>query len=302
MFNSIFLDVALGLSLVYLTLSVLCLGLVELVEAISKGRAKVLYQAIEGLLQDKMVARELYQHPLIRGLYQGPRGPSYIPARAFATALLHLILPEGNAEGVNARVTRMHIEKANGLPVKKPLQDALDSLLERADGQVARLRIEIETWYDQAMDRASGRYKRRAQATTLVIALGLVVALNADSLRILRQLSSEPAVRAAAVVAAEGQMKLLPPVGDAQKAGESLKNLAETYAKLDGLGLSLGWVGQRPPWQDGPPAFMQWLLGLLLTVFAVSFGAPFWFDVLGKIVIIRSTVKPQEKSPEERPK
>jgi hypothetical protein len=300
MFNSNSLDVAIGLSLVYLTLSVLCLGLVELVEAIAKGRAKVLYQAIEGLLQDKMVAQELYQHPLIRGLYRGQAGPSYIPARAFATALLHLILPEGG-EGVGARVTRMHIEKANGLLVQRPLQDALGSLLERADGQLARLRTEIETWYDQAMDRASGRYKRRAQTTTLVIALGLVVALNADSLRILRQLSAEPAVRAAAVAAAEGQMKS-PPVSDASKVGDNLKNLAETYAKLDGLGLSLGWAGQPPPWQYGPPAFLQWLLGLLLTVFAVSFGAPFWFDVLGKFVVIRSTVKPHEKSPEERPK
>ena len=32
---------------------------------------------------------------------------------------------------------------------------------------------------------------------------------------------------------------------------------------------------------------------------AIMLGAPFWFDVLNKIMIIRSTVKPHEKSPEE---
>ena len=41
------------------------------------------------------------------------------------------------------------------------------------------------------------------------------------------------------------------------------------------------------------------LFGWLLTAFAVSLGAPFWFDALNKIMVIRSTVKPREKSQEE---
>jgi hypothetical protein len=41
------------------------------------------------------------------------------------------------------------------------------------------------------------------------------------------------------------------------------------------------------------------LLGWLITAFAVSLGAPFWFDLLNKIMVIRSTVKPREKSREE---
>jgi len=36
-----------------------------------------------------------------------------------------------------------------------------------------------------------------------------------------------------------------------------------------------------------------------MTAFAVSLGAPFWFDILNKIMVIRSTVKPREKSREE---
>ena len=40
-------------------------------------------------------------------------------------------------------------------------------------------------------------------------------------------------------------------------------------------------------------------LGLLLTAFAISQGAPFWFDLLNKIIVIRSTVKPREKSGEQ---
>jgi hypothetical protein len=35
---------------------------------------------------------------------------------------------------------------------------------------------------------------------------------------------------------------------------------------------------------------------------AVSFGAPFWFDLLNRFMVVRSTVKPKEKSPEEESK
>jgi hypothetical protein len=47
------------------------------------------------------------------------------------------------------------------------------------------------------------------------------------------------------------------------------------------------------------PAVLQPLLGWLLTAFAITLGAPFWFDILNKFIVIRSTVKPHEKSPEE---
>jgi len=43
-------------------------------------------------------------------------------------------------------------------------------------------------------------------------------------------------------------------------------------------------------------------LGWLLTALAVSLGAPFWFDLLNKFIVVRSTVKPKEKSPDEASK
>lgn len=41
------------------------------------------------------------------------------------------------------------------------------------------------------------------------------------------------------------------------------------------------------------------LFGYLGTAAALALGAPFWFDVLNKIMVVRSTVKPQEKSADE---
>jgi hypothetical protein len=48
-------------------------------------------------------------------------------------------------------------------------------------------------------------------------------------------------------------------------------------------------------WND----FCAPVLGLLVTALAAMLGAPFWFDVLNKVMVIRSTVKPHQKSPEE---
>ena len=37
----------------------------------------------------------------------------------------------------------------------------------------------------------------------------------------------------------------------------------------------------------------------MTTALAISLGAPFWFDVLNKFMIVRATVKPDEKSGKE---
>jgi hypothetical protein len=37
--------------------------------------------------------------------------------------------------------------------------------------------------------------------------------------------------------------------------------------------------------------------GWVMTAFAVTLGAPFWFDVLSKLMIVRSTIKPKDGSP-----
>ena len=65
----------------------------------------------------------------------------------------------------------------------------------------------------------------------------------------------------------------------------------------------LRWPGLRI-WQ--PNVVSAWVgqirfhwLGWILTALAISLGAPFWFDLLNKFIVIRSTVKPKEKSPEE---
>jgi hypothetical protein len=73
MFGSEILEVAIGLMLVYLLLSLICSAVREGLEAWSEMRAVHLERGIRELLQDLNgtgLAKALYTHPLIYGLFQ----------------------------------------------------------------------------------------------------------------------------------------------------------------------------------------------------------------------------------------
>jgi hypothetical protein len=95
----------------------------------------------------------------------------------------------------------------------------------------------------------------------------------------------------------------------------SEESYAELKGRLDAIGYPIGWKDWWPAPQQEQlacgkqatacickvyiPAAIIVGLGWLITALAVMLGAPFWFDVLNKFMVIRSTVKPREKSQEE---
>lgn len=103
---------------------------------------------------------------------------------------------------------------------------------------------------------------------------------------------------------------------------DSENNIKKNVNSLLELGLPIGWnwksyLNQHPTaitnfnaipqfdpdslstFIDSLGSWLVKIIGWLVTGFAVSLGAPFWFDILNRIMIVRSTVKPHEKSPEE---
>jgi hypothetical protein len=87
---------------------------------------------------------------------------------------------------------------------------------------------------------------------------------------------------------------------DVETAGKKLK---EEVDRLSVLGLPIGWNSNDPRVYPGTNAlgWVSKIVGWLLTALAISLGSPFWFDLLNKFMIVRSTVKPKEKSPPEKP-
>ncbi len=169
-----------------------------------------------------------------------------------------------------------------GLPGKAPLQRfAAD-----AAGSRDRFRADLEKWFDGAMDSVSGRYRRRVQLWLLAYAVVVVAVLNADSITVARSLYADQTVRQA-VVAQTAKAD--------QEVGQSPSSVAHTVARIQQLDLPLGWPagagvdrGVNPGSLTAHPgAWGLKLLGLVVTVLAVSLGAPFWFDLLGKFAQLR---------------
>jgi hypothetical protein len=96
---------------------------------------------------------------------------------------------------------------------------------------------------------------------------------------------------------------------------DAFRSPRETLNELSGYGFPIGWTWVGSALTPAPQCALRgqiggdctigWgnglliLLGWIITTFAISLGAPFWFDLLNKFMVIRSTVKPFEKSQPE---
>src|SRR4051794_25315612 len=88
------LDVAIGISFVYLLLALICTTVNEMLAGMRKTRARFLDLGIYRLLgDDQELKKKLYQHPLIRSLTRNEENvcPSYISSGNFATALMDVL-------------------------------------------------------------------------------------------------------------------------------------------------------------------------------------------------------------------
>jgi hypothetical protein len=161
------------------------------------------------------------------------------------------------------------------------LATVLRVLADDAAGNVDRLRTAIEQWFDSAMDRVSGWYKRWTQLWQLIIGLILAVALNINIVTIGLALWNDIPLRTAIVNEAERM---------AQES-ESAPRIDRTGDLLKTTRLPIGWPDGLPFVQrafDWTTFDGSLLAGWLLTAIGASFGAPFWFDLLNRFVKLRS--------------
>ena len=129
--------------------------------------------------------------------------PAYIPSRTFALALID-VLNANKREG--SRGDDLDHEGSCGTLSNKAAQ-ALLTLAIDAKGDVVAFQANLEQWYNDAMDRVSGWYKRYTQRVLIVIGLLLAIAFNVNSVRVARTLWLDRDARQAMVNAAENYAK-----------------------------------------------------------------------------------------------
>lgn len=255
---------------------------------------------------------------LDHGLFQralGGDAPSYIPAEMFAKALIDGLIPDSEAGKGPPAIASLR-ESAAKLPDSSAKQAVL-AILDRTGGDIEAATKEIEQWYGGLMDRVTGVYKRHVQLFLFLTGLTLATILNADTLLIAQTLSSDPQTRAAVVTEAlKTATKPLPAASTGTPTTDDLKSrMTAAQDALRGSGLSLGWSStcgdaRAYPWkqQTGSATTVSsvilcWtskFLGLVLTAIAISFGAPFWFDLLNRVTNLRASgPKPSDPDPKK---
>jgi hypothetical protein len=245
--------------------------------------------------------------------------PSYIPAGHFAKALIDLVgRGPANVDAETAPHSPLTIAQLRMRAAALQsafLRRAVLSAVDHCDGDLKQLTENLQNWFDGSMDRASGWYKRRTQTVLFALGLGAAVLLNVDALYVMGRLTADKTFREA-VVSAAAKVEAPPPAGSAVAAVDSLETARRARKELEDVGMPMGWrdvdgavFGVRGTQLCKADVVtrcvatgyssLRMLLGWLMTAFAVMLGAPFWFDMLNKFMVIRSTVKPREKSREE---
>lgn len=348
MLNSETLEVGIGMVFLFLLMSLICTALQEWLEGIFKWRAMDLERGVRTLLDDGdgAITSFLYRHPLVYSLFQGRYEPSellgsaglsgvgaqhmrlrarrnlpsYIPSASFSMAFLDLVGrgPVSDAQGDELDASSSPLSVAmlrqRAAALSSPhLRRVMLSAIDHSGGDMDKLRLHIEDWFNSTMTRAGGWYKRRTQAVLFTLGIVMACALNVDSLHIMQRLTADKAFRDVVVSQASVTSAQDPTKAEAS----SLKQFNEARNVINSVGMPVGWRAIDNSWgwvprqlcvdelqacTLRPGALYGWLhvvAGWLISALAVMLGAPFWFDMLNKFMVVRSTIKPKEKTPQE---
>jgi hypothetical protein len=231
--------------------------------------------------------------------------PSYISAKSFSEAIIDLLVP-------NAADQTTMTEVQNGIN-KLPewmstLKESLQALATNAGQDIDLFRTSVENWYDDHMSRVSGWYKRHVAKITIVVGAILVLLLNINTITIGRTLWNSSVVRTAVSTVAAKTTSC-----QNQSQQDCLVSLQEQLSAAAQAGLPIGWA--TVPACAVPKTSCSWLqqrgilsrhggsgwqlvlvlIGFLITITALTPGARFWFDILGKLGSLRATgPKPAE--------
>ncbi|WP_158964233.1 hypothetical protein [Chachezhania sediminis] len=292
MLSTTLIDIAIGLILTYLVLALVCVSISEAIGSAMRLRARVLYNEISRLLQGSGLDQSFWQTGLIRSMsrpgaatVRSGQAPSYLHASTFVAALFSAArLAQAPGDGTPVHQEPKVRALLQGVDEQSMLGQVLYQIADAADQEVDTVRGNVEAWFDQAMERTSGVFKRRMQLISFLIAVAVCAVVNADTIQIARTLWTDGALRS--------QLSSL--AADKVAAGDlpdTMRSLEDVLVELRPLPFGWAQAVAAPPVAGATPmtvlVVIYKIAGLAISAFAVSLGAPFWFDLLSRFVSIR---------------
>ncbi|HNF79112.1 MAG TPA: hypothetical protein PK325_03100 [Cyclobacteriaceae bacterium] len=184
------------------------------------------------------------------------------------------------------------------------MKRAMLQIYQESHSNMDSFRDRLERWFDQAMERNAGTFKKKAQQSVLIFSILVTLLFNVDSIELIHYFYDHPAEAARVADAAEKAIND-PNTAERLKSNNddsvktTLAGLRTSIDEVKALKLPIGWKGLG--WFEyldlGFWKVFNLLIGWALTVLAVSLGAPFWYDMLNKLVDLRSAGKKPAAAP-----
>ncbi len=316
------LEILIALALVYFLFSTLVSLIFEWYSHKTQKRGRFLYETIHRLLNDpinKSYGSSLYSHYSINHLKKSNSSyPQYISSSMFADALIDIIGSQSETLAFNNvfdesdfknlvevimtenRFADPYERFQKGVEKMKysPLKSQLRAFQEKTNNYTELKKIIVE-WYDDYMARVSGWYKLKTKKALFYISLLVSLTFNVDSINLIKKINSDEKLRVDLVKQAETivlEKKLNKIKIDSVSVADIDKtffNQADSVIKeIENNAIPIGYQNDfhKTHRENG---YVFWFIGILISSFALSFGAPFWFEVMVKAINIRRAgIKP----------
>jgi hypothetical protein len=229
---------------------------------------------------------------------------------------------------IRAGITALSITHPQLKQTMYAILNSVPQSLWQKENELELVRNNIEDWFNNAMNRLTGWYKRRSLITTLLAGMLLASIVNVDSINLVTRLWREPDLRIA----------IMSNIGNILTQNDTtildVGQLSTIQQQFSEISLPVGWLGspvsltsdlagnlpvtctlfpqrgneiygvlissQCYPIINTPQVtdLTGWLIklaGILISGVAASPGASFWFDILKKVINVRlSGVNPSE--------
>jgi hypothetical protein len=231
MFDSVVLDVVIGLVFIYLLYSLLITILGELAISWLGVRARILRKAVEKMLNDgypekaktgiekvwyelgdfflrepeefkDSFAGKFYDQPSIKYLTRSQKRspflfrqskPSYFSGRNFAETIIQIFRNEGAGKDDMERIRFSLVH--NRLKLQPETLAHFKNLEHESANDLETFKTKLTQWFDETMDRASGWYKNKLRIILFLLGFFLAVAFNLDTIKMVSLLSKDKEAR-----------------------------------------------------------------------------------------------------------
>lgn len=306
MFDNQALEITIGLFFIYALYSLFTTTVSEIIATAFNLRGKILKNGIKRMLdndepQDNSLespseiyfpenlsssffSKASFKYLGRKSLWGKYKDPSYLNSKTFA----HTLLTTLGVVNTNKADLNSLSDKLND---KNETHQFIKDLLEQSDYKIVEFRILLEEWYHETMNRVAGWYKRRISRITFGISFLIAFGFNINTIDIANILGENTKTKSEMLSVAINYINTQNN-GDNKQFSNDLREIQKkVHSLVDKSTETKSILKIKHPWskdEQNRSTLWSYIFGCLISTFALSIGAPFWFDLLNKLVKLRS--------------